>query len=281
VLPGGDGRTPETVNTDVRMRLELRAGDPFVRVALRFDNASADHRVRFQVPLAERAQSSHAEGQYAVVERGLIPEGGHGEVPLPTFPARGFVHTTGVTAMLDHVMEYEVVDGRELALTLLRSFGLVSRNANPYREDPAGPQLPVPRAQMEGPWEVGFALMPHAGTWAEAGVLEAAERYQHPMLVVHGSGEGEAIAGSGLEIEGDGVVLTALHRRGDWLEVRIVAEHDRPTTATIRGAFEDARDADILGRPGAHFAVVGGVLRVELGAWEIRTLQVLPLQRPA
>ena len=39
-------------------------------------------------PCRRRSSGSAAEGQFAVVERGLEPEGGHGEVPLPTFPAR-------------------------------------------------------------------------------------------------------------------------------------------------------------------------------------------------
>ena len=124
-------RSATTVPTDVFTALELRAGEPFVRVEVSFENRSRDHRVRFHVPLPGPATGSAAEGQYAVVERGLEVEGGHGEVPLPTFPARGFVQTEGVTALLDHVVEYEVVDGRELALTVLRSFGWISRNGNP------------------------------------------------------------------------------------------------------------------------------------------------------
>ena len=106
-------RSASTVPTDVFTALELRAGEPFVRVEVRFENRSRDHRVRFHVPLPGVATGSAAEGQYAVVERGLEVEGGHGEVPLPTFPARGFVQSEGVSVLLDHIVEYEVVDGRE------------------------------------------------------------------------------------------------------------------------------------------------------------------------
>ena len=147
----GDAPATETVrDRPSTTRLELRAGEPFVRVRIAFENRSRDHRVRFHVPLPRPVAGSRAEGQYAVVERGLELEGGHGEVPLPTFPARGFVHAGGVSVLLDHVTEYEVVDGRELALTLLRSFGLISRNENPYREDPAGPQLGGAGTQLLG-----------------------------------------------------------------------------------------------------------------------------------
>ena len=284
-------RTAATVPTEVAMVLELRAGEPFVRVDVSFENRSRDHRVRFHVPLAGVAVGSAAQGQYAVVERGLDVEGGHGEVPLATFPAHGFVQTAGVSALLDHIVEYEVVDGKELALTLLRSFGLISRNANPYREDPAGPEVPVPAAQLLGERSMRFALMPHAGAWSTAGVLAMAERYQHVALTVRASGgtgaapagaapagaapaDAAAPEGGGLAIEGDGVVLTALRRRGDWLELRVVAETPNETEAVIHGPFDEARDADLLGRPLGAVATQPGVLRLTLGPWEIRTVQL-------
>ncbi len=271
-------RTAAIIPTDVVTVLELRAGEPFLRVEVTFDNRSRDHRVRFHVPLAGTASGSAAEGQYAVVERGLEVEAGHGEMPLPTFPARGFVHAAGVSVLLDHIVEYEVVDaGRELALTLLRSFGWISRNSNPYREDPAGPEVPVPAAQLIGERTMRFALMPHGGTWSAARVVEMAERYQHAALVVRGVGPaavGGPSVGDGLELEGRDVVLTALRRRGDRLELRIVAETAGTTEAVIRGAFDAAWDADLLGRPMGALAVEPGRLRVALGPWEIRTIQL-------
>ncbi len=61
--------------------------------------------------------------------------------------------------------------------------------------------------------------------------------------------DGAAPSADGLAIEGDGIVLTALRRRGEWLELRVVAETRNPTEAVIRGRFDEARDADLLGRP--------------------------------
>jgi alpha-mannosidase len=280
-------RTDATVPTDVITTLELQAGEPFVRVEVSFENRSRDHRVRFHVPLSEAATGSSAKGQFAVVDRGLEVEGGHGEVPLATFPAHGFVQTEGVSALLDHIVEYEVVDGRELALTLLRSFGWISRNANPYREDPAGPEVPVPGAQLIGERSMRFALMPHAGSWATASVVPNAERYQHGVLVVRGTAplghqvasgaphaEAAAPTDEGLAIAGDGIVLTALRRRGEWLELRVVAETASPTEAVIQGMFDEARDADLLGRPMGALTCEPGVLRLSLRPWEIRTIHL-------
>jgi len=274
----GAARSEATVETGVTTRLELRAGEPFARVRIEFDNRSRDHRLRWHVPLPSPAETSAAEGQYAVVERGLTLKGGHGEVPLPTYPARGFVHAAGVTVLLDHLTEYELVDGgRELAITVLRSFGLISRNANPFREDPAGPEVPVPDAQRIGARSFGFALFPHAGGWSEAGVVAAAERYQHPLFAVRGTARGAATGpagGAGLSVEGPGVVLSALRRRGEWLELRLVAEHALPTEAIVRGDFREARAVDLLGREGRALPCSESLLRLPLGAWEIATVRL-------
>jgi alpha-mannosidase len=270
-------RTPATVATEVTTTLELRADEPFVRVGVTFDNDSVDHRVRFHVPLPAPVSRSFADGQFAVVERGLELEGGHGEVPLPTFPAVGFASVAGCSVLLDQVTEYEVLDGREIALTMLRSFGLISRNANPYREDPAGPEIAIPTAQLLGARTFRFALMPHDGEWATAGTLDAAERYRHPFVVVRGTGPADAPVQPvrGLGLEGDGVVLSAVRRRGDWLEVRVVNESTVPCRATIRLPLEAVRESDLLGRPGSASTTRASGLDVDLGPWEIRTVQLL------
>ena len=277
VQPGGSARTDTDLPTDVTTVLELHQGEPYVRVRVSFANRSRDHRVRWHVPLPQATGTSAAEGQFAVVERGLVPESGHGEVPLPTYPARGFVHAAGATLLLDHITEYELVEGRELALTLLRSTGLISRNDNPYREDPAGGEFPIPDAQMMRDWSLGFAIAPHAAPWEQAGAVAWAEVYAHPALTVSGSGDrsGQLGAGQGLQVQGDGVVLCSARRRDDWLEVRLVAERSDPVQTTLRGSFREARDVDLLGRTlDTLVNVTDGTLDIELGAWEIRTIQL-------
>ncbi|MGH8937536.1 MAG: glycoside hydrolase family 38 C-terminal domain-containing protein [Acidimicrobiia bacterium] len=271
----GEQRSEQSLEVEVTTRIELRAGEPFCRLRVDFENLCRDHRLRLHIPLPHQVDRSWAEGQFAVVERGLTAEGGHGEVPLPTFPARGFVAVEGAAVLLDHVMEYEVVKGRELALTLLRSIGLISRNTNAYREEPAGPEVSIPGAQCLGPWSVELGVYPLAGSWVEAGVLTQMEQYQHPFLVAHGTGTtASADPPTGLTIEGEGVVLSSLRRRGDWLEMRVVNQHPRPVTARVRGAFQRARQVDLLGRPGEPLAVEGGTLEVELSPWEISTVQM-------
>ena len=281
----GTRRSAAEHSVDVVTEVELRAGEPFVRLSVAFENRSDDHRVRWHVPLERPADVSHAHGQFAVVERGIRPEGGYHEEPLPTYPAHGWVDAGGVAILLDHLSEYELLpamaSGRgELALTILRSTGLISRNDNPYREDPAGPQIEIPNAQLRGQWRISFALMPHAGTWLDGGVADAAEAYRHELLATSGVAARDAAwppeqpSTAALELVGDGVALSALRRRGGgWLEARVVNLAGHQTAAMIRGVTE-ALESDLLGRPGEPMDVTGGDLRLDLGPAEIRTVRV-------
>ncbi|HTG40939.1 MAG TPA: alpha-mannosidase, partial [Methylomirabilota bacterium] len=147
-----------------------------------------------------------------------------------------------------------------------------------------GPQIPVPNAQLRGERTFAFALAPHAGQWEPAGSPALRERYQHPFLVTRRSGSGAEGLGEGiesgepapgLEVSGDGVVLSALRRRGDWLEARVVLQGSQPVEAVIRSGFAVARRVDLLGRPGGELALEApGLLRLELAPWEIATFQL-------
>jgi mannosylglycerate hydrolase len=220
----------------VTTRVELRSGEPYVRLRVTFDNRCDDHRVRLHVPLMRPASSSFAEGQFAVVERGLTAEGGWGERPVPTFPASSFVAAGGVAVLLEHVTEYEVVGRDELALTLLRSVGYLSRDHNPYRDQPAGPQLPTPRAQCRGERSVSLAIMPDGGERPGPAVLAAAESFRHDLLTAAGTGAVDAplpSAGTGMELSGEGVVMTSLREHDGTLEARLVAEHPAASGAMV------------------------------------------------
>jgi alpha-mannosidase len=212
---------------ETRTRLEQRTHEPFLRVRIELENLCDDQRVRVHMPLREAADTTLAEGQFAIVERGRQPEGGYGEVALATYPASAFVAVGGIALLLEHVTEYELLDG-ELALTVLRSTGLISRNDNRYREDPAGPSLPIPDAQLHGPWSFSFAYLPSI----DQDVLAAAEKFRLPFLTAPGrSRDAELSQHAGPSIEGQGVVLTALQPR----RARLVNESPHPVDASFAG----------------------------------------------
>ncbi|MFD0691964.1 glycoside hydrolase family 38 N-terminal domain-containing protein [Actinomadura fibrosa] len=282
------GNVPENARSvahedvTVTTRAELRTGEPFLRLRVTFDNRCDDHRVRLHLPLPRPADLSFAEGQFAIIERGTDAEGGFGERPVPTFPASGFVAAGGLAVLLEHVSEYELTGaGSELAITLLRSIGYLSRDRNAYRDQPAGPQLPTPRAQCRGERTVGLAVLPYSGDRPGPSILQAAEAYRHDLMAAAGYGPAAApapAARAGIAITGDGAVMTSLRtREGGRLEIRLAAQNPEPVTAVLRGPFTEATRADLRGRPGEPLDVRDGTLTLPLRPWEIATIQ---LQRP-
>jgi hypothetical protein len=85
---------------------------------------------------------------------------------------------------------------------------------------------------------------------------------------------GVDVPGLALEADGDGVVLSSLRRRAEWLEVRLVNESAEPRSVTIRLPIEAAREVDLLGRPEASLAVQNDHVRADMGPSEIRTMQM-------
>lgn len=265
VLPAGvspedrNRRIDATAELVTTMLVELRTGEPFVRLTLETVNTVADHRLRLHVPLGASVTGSASSGQFAVTRRARTAEGGWGEFPLPTFPATGFVSAGAAHVLLGKLTEYEVVTpqdgvGDELALTVLRAVGLMSVNVHPLRDEPAGSQLPVPGAQYLGVRVTSrIAVMAHAGGWEEAAADRWAEHFRHEPVVARGAnpaGGPLPAAHEGLRLDGR-AVLTSLRRvDGDELELRLVALGSQP--ARVRVTMPDPRawrQTDLRGAP--------------------------------
>ncbi|MEV8395043.1 MULTISPECIES: glycosyl hydrolase-related protein [unclassified Streptomyces] len=276
-----DLRDSRTVPTPVETLVEVRVGEPFVRVSTSFLNRSADHRLRLHVPLPEPAARSASAGQFAVTERGLTAEGGWGEYPIPTFPASSFVSAGAANVLLDHASEYELVgDGSEIALTLLRAIGSISVNIHPLRDEPAASEIPAPGAQDLGVRvENRFAVVPSSTGWQGANAVALAEDFRNDVLVARGTapaGRRLPPDATGLRVDGADILVSSIRRvagddRGDGIEVRLTAMSDTGATARVTGAFTEATTVDLLGRPLAATPVTDG-LELALGPWEIRTI---------
>ncbi|MFE9811475.1 alpha-mannosidase [Streptomyces sp. NPDC005548] len=278
-----DLRDERTLPTPVEMLVEVRTGEPFVRISTAFLNRSADHRLRLHVPLPEPVTTSSSAGQFAVTERGLTAEGGWGEHPLPTFPASTFVSAGPASVLLDHSSEYELVDdGSELALTLLRAIGSISVNIHPLRDEPAASEIPAPGAQDLGMRiENRFAVVPSATGWRGAHAVALAEEFRNDVLVTRGT----ALAAgqlppdaAGLRVDGQDVLVSSVRRVTDdvtaaGIEVRLAAMRDTASTVRVTGAFSEATTVDLLGRPISR-AQAANELELALGPWEIRTVVV-------
>jgi hypothetical protein len=252
------GEREVSVTTEV----ELRAGEEIVRLTTSLDNTCRDHRLRAWFPLPRQAEKSRAECAFGVVERGLTAEGGPHEVGLATFPSRRFVSAGGLTVVHDGLPEYELVDGgRALALTLLRATGMLSRDRIAYRPNPAGPAIVVEGPQMLGHQVFRYCL--HAG---RLDPYLLADQAWLPLEVVAAPGGGDRPA-RGQLLSVSGAEVSALHRFGAGLELRVFNPSDGP--ATVRLGGRSGVPVDLLGRP------LGAAAQAfELGPWAIATIRL-------
>jgi alpha-mannosidase len=136
-----------------------RQGD-VLRLRATIHNERPDHRLRLHIGLPHPTDLVLAGAPFELVERPLVGEGGEGEVPSPTWPARHAVIASDVTVLHEGVFEYEISGGHEIAVTLLRAVGCISRESLATRPWPAGPGTPTPDAQMLGETEVSLAIRP-------------------------------------------------------------------------------------------------------------------------
>ncbi len=259
-------RSDETVAVVVSTTLELRTGESFLRVRTELENRCRDHRLRAHFPLPARVDHSDAECAFAVVTRGLTAEGGPHEMPLPTFVSRRFVDASsgarddggvGLAVLHDGLLEYEIVDeGRELALTLLRATGYLSRADLQLRPNPAGPLDPLEGPQLQRHLVVEYALLPHPGTWEDANLHALADEVLVPLERVRGGGvHGARRPLTGRPLKVDGAVISAVLREPGGLVVRVYNPHPHPTVAVIEhdGAPATGWVTDLLGRPQVQF----------------------------
>jgi len=225
------GEQRVAVDTDV----ELRADDPVVRVTTSFVNPSGDHRLRVHLPLPEPAHQSHAESAFAVVTRGLTAEGRVDEFGLPTAPSNRFVTAGRLTVAHEGICEYELVDidggtARTLALTVLRSTGMLSRLGMAYRPFPAGPLTPVEGLQMRGKRvSLRYALAVDCDD-----PYRMADDVLLPLEAVASLGGGtRPPSGSALAVHG--AEVSALHRVGGVLEARVFNPTAQPAAVSFPG----------------------------------------------
>jgi len=259
-----DGHRAGTRHVEAETCIEVRAGERLARVTTTFSNHCRDHRLRALFPLPDRASTSLAECAFGLVERGLQAEGGPHEVGLPTFPSRRFVQAGGLTVVHEGLLEYELVDdGRALALTLLRSVGVLSGIDLATRPQPAGPPLITDGAQMQGRRVFRYALVTgDVDPWAVADDANLA------LEVAWGSGRGtRPPAGSELSVRGAQVSAVRRVPADGSLEVRVFNPRAEQTTVMV--PRRSGRLVDLRGREVERFDT-----SFSLRPWGIATVRL-------
>jgi alpha-mannosidase len=239
----GDGSTVTATfpGLAVQLRAFRRGDEPFVRLEGTMVNQRPDHRLRLHVGLGEAADRSTAVTPFGLVERGLRSEGGV-EPACPTWPARGAVLAGRTAVLQEGVFEYEVAADRpELAISLLRCVGTISRGTMATRPGPAGPDIATPEGQMIG--ETAFALGLFRNARSED-LLPAWERFALPLMRSEARGGGDLPA-RGTLLAVTGAELSAIRRVDDGIEVRVWNPADALRRTTIGGVEIDLGPARI------------------------------------
>jgi alpha-mannosidase len=315
-----DYRVPASLTPDRRGRsrkmeiiktvlfVSLAAGASRVEIHAEVDNTACDHRLRVHFPVPGRCAESLAGGTFETVRRKSSPEtiphrlarGGVAsdlsqEQPAATHPFTGFVAApwedagsgdSGTLAVLSRgSREYEIVENRgrgELAITLFRSVGWLSRADLVSRTGHAGMDIPTPGAQ-----ELGRLTFEYAVTTCDnepERLQEEWEDYRCPAEVV------TAPAGKGdlgpevslLDIQGAGATFSSLTRAASgcmWL--RFFEHEGKAGVVTLRFHFP-ARAVRKIRLDGTRLRDVkladdGRSALVEISPHEIATVEIEPV----
>ena len=245
---------------------QLDAGRSWARVIVEGDNAARDFRLRLRVRTGASSAVHVADAAFGRVLRSsrpilALPDDVE-RIP-PTAPLHRYVSIVddatggGATLFSDGLAEYEATENGEIAVTLLRAVGELSRNDLAERPGHAGWPSPTPAAQCEGPFAAAFAFLPHGPLTEDTitAIEEVAEDFLVPpsgWTLPRAAAAGQAKRG--LELEGRGLRFESCKEseEGHGLIVRCTNLLDRPVAgswslAGVTSAFLCRLDETPLG----------------------------------
>jgi mannosylglycerate hydrolase len=247
-------RSSQMVALAVVSRVTLTAGVARVEVHTEIDNQARDHRLRVHFTAPFTVQAADYDGHFEVVRRPIdLPafDAEWAEQPRPEAPQRAFTAagdgTNGLLVANRGLPEVEVLKaegGCEIAVTLLRCVGWLSRDDLAERRGPAGPGTATPGAQMPGKWAFDYAIVP----FQESGRLQAYQQayaFEAPLRAACTALHTGVLPGQGSFVQTDApefVVSTAKmaeDRRG-WL-VRGYNISSQPVTVIFKTMLKFTR----------------------------------------
>jgi len=283
-------RIARSVAVPVRVIASVSPGVPRVDIRTEVDNRAEDHRLRAHFPTGIAVNKAYGEQHFGVVERPLalpVADDSWMEQPIGTHPQKTFCDVNdghgGLMIANRGLPEYEVLDtknGAEIALTLFRSVGWLSRIDFPSRKGGAGPYLETPAAQLIGTNVAEYAIIPHRGGWE--GGYQQAHAFATPMRARWNRRGSGILPGSGslLDLESEGLVVTALKRpegveRDGTTILRLYNILDTPTKGQVRLSEPSSRVqvVNMLEEPLAPANVKNGWAMLDLKPNEIVTLR--------
>ncbi|WP_172979906.1 glycoside hydrolase family 38 N-terminal domain-containing protein [Agromyces agglutinans] len=226
-----DGRTDEVATTPVEIEVSQWHGRDGLDWSASFTNASLDHRLRAHFPVSGTPGFWRSGQHFSSLDRPFGPELGelpterNREAEIGTHPAHGYVVAgagdDAVALVLDHVSEVQGLEATperpaELALTLLRSTGWLSRFDLRTRTTGAGPMLPTPEAQVLRPVRAHVALRLGASAADTYALADAADaRRAQPVATQLREGTDAPAAALPAAVTVEGAIVSAFKPADD------------------------------------------------------------------
>jgi mannosylglycerate hydrolase len=259
--PGRKERSREMVKLTIRSQVTLTSGVGRIDIHTEIDNNARDHRLRVHFPVPFAVTDANYDGHFEVVRRPVgVPQFDSSwvEQPRPEVPMRAFTAvesgSSGFLIAARGLPEVEVLrqpnGNAEIALSLLRSVGWLSRDDFPERAGHAGPFLATPGAQMIGTWSFDYAVVPYQGPHVVSAYHQA-YAFQVPLRVVSARLHDGFLppSGSFIQVDPPEFVLSAVKTSEDgrgWLVrgYNLSAESKMVTLRTLN-AFQTAERVDL------------------------------------
>jgi mannosylglycerate hydrolase len=173
-------RNHELVDTPIISTITLMPGVPRIDIHTEIENRACDHRLRVHFPAPFISTNSLHDGHFEIVQRkiGISDyDASWEEPPRPEVPQCQFTSITNDSISLTianrglpEVEVFKNVSGNsEIAITLIRSIGWLSRDDLKTRKGHAGPMgIATPEAQMIGRFHYDYSIIPGNNNWRES-----------------------------------------------------------------------------------------------------------------
>lgn len=251
LTPERDRRLPLAMQfapTPIITTVRLAHGVERIDVMVELNNNAEDHRLRVHFPTGIVAQEALFDGHYEVVEQPIaLPDAADSadwaEQPTPERPQRAFVTVqgdeTGLTVANRGLPEAAVLahaeHGTAIALTLLRSIGILRGPTVPGEAPTDAKAIETPKAQAPGEHTLHYSLIPHGKdplpAWREAW------HFQTDMRAVRVVARSGPLPGSAslVSVDNDQFVLSSVKTaaEGDDLIIRGYNLSDKPQTVNL------------------------------------------------
>ncbi len=172
----------------IKTTFRFYTSHPRIDIKTTLTNNAKDHRLRICFEMPFETHTSITETHFGYIQRPTDPIGDpekYPEKPSGIQPQKRFIRVNpssdfplAITLFNKGLPEVEVVDGKYIALTLLRAIGWMSRADYPERPEHAGPQLETPGAQeLDKQYEYEYALLIHPRTTPMHEIQDHAEAF--------------------------------------------------------------------------------------------------------